>query len=33
MEKDIQNADTVTRKLGPASIKLTNHRSEIAKKE
>ena len=33
MEKDIQNADAITHKLGPASIRATNHRLEIAREE
>ena len=31
--KDIRNADAVARKLGPASIKATNLRLEVAKEE
>ena len=33
MEKDIKNADAVACKLKLASIKATNYRLEIAKKE
>lgn len=33
IEKKIQNADLVTHKLEPASIKATNHRLEDVKKE
>ena len=33
MEKDIQNADTVVCKLGPALIRVTNHRLEVAREK
>ncbi len=33
MEKDIKNADTVVRKLGPASTRATNQRLEVAREE
>ena len=33
IEKDIQNADAVTRKLGPTLIRATNHRLEVARKD
>ena len=33
MEKSIQNADTVARKLGPALIRAINYRLEVAREE
>lgn len=33
MEKSIQNANAVARKIGPALIRWTNHRLEDARKE
>ena len=33
MKKVIQNTDTITYKLGPALIKITNYRLKVAKKE
>lgn len=33
MDKNIRNADEVARKLGPALIRVTNNRLEIANKE
>ena len=33
MKKGIQNADRVIHKLGPALIKATNHKLEIAREE
>ena len=33
MEKDIKNADAITRKFGPASTRATTDRLEAAKKE
>ena len=33
MKKDIQNADAVAHKLRPASIRITNHKLKVARKE
>ena len=33
MRKSIQNADIVAHKLGPASIRATNHRLEVAREK
>ncbi len=33
MKKDIQNEDTVTHKLRPASIRVINHRLEVIRKD
>ena len=33
MEKGIKNTNTVARKLGPASIKATNQKLEVARGE
>ena len=33
MKKAIQNTDAVTHKLGPASIKTTNHKIDITREK